>query len=784
VGTLALAIGATTAIFSVVNPVLVRPLDYEDPAELVAMRFQPADEPTREWFAGSDRQEHFSTHVTFPNYQTWQQETDDVFEGIAAYSHFEWQEMVNLGETHVRMHTARMTANLLPLLGVSPVIGRAFLSEDDAAGSTGVVILSFGVWQRYFGGSEDVLGKTIVFREQPLTVVGVMPRGFDFPSPTVQLWFPMAGASRSPSSTNYEVVGRLRADVTTEQAAARLQGRVATAPIYGIDRTFGATFETLHRHIVGNVRPLLLIFLAAVTAFLLIGCVNVVNLMLTRATRREKEHVVRAALGAGRGRLVQQLLTESTVLSMLGAALGFLLAKGLTDAFLTLNPVLIPRQESIGVDAGALGFTVILALVVGLGIGVMPAFRAARADLAQGLTEGARSPSGRRHARTRDGLIVAQLALALVLLVGSGLLFRSFVSLLRIETGFDPENVVAFETSLPNSRYPRFEEIQPFYDELLPRVRAWPEVQSAALVTYLPATIWFHSDGFEVEGYQPGPDDELTAEVKEVTPGYFRTLRIALLEGRVFDGRDDGSGVPVAVINESMARRYWQGRSAVGSRLRLGEGWVSVAGVVSDVRYRGAERDAPQVYRPYAGSNSRSNMAGVIRINRPGVELAERIRRLVASIDPEAAASAIGPLEAKLGNAVSEPKFRTMLLGAFGIAALLLSVVGVYGVMSYAVAQRTRELGIRRALGADQVRLVRQVIRHGLILTILGLGMGALGAYAVVDVLQSYLFHLNAHDPVSFVVSITGLAIASMLACYVPSRRAAMVDPLIALRAE
>jgi putative ABC transport system permease protein len=795
VGTLTLAIGASTAIFSVVNPVLFRRLEYDDPARLVALRFSPADEATRDWVAEQtiEQQEYDATHVTFQNYEVWRQATEDVFVDVAAYSHFPWKQVVNLGEVALTMRVAEVTASLGPLLGVSPLLGRWFLPEEDVPGSPGAVVLSHGVWQRYFGGSADVLGKTIFFREQPHTVVGVMPRWFDFPSPTVQLWFPMAKATRGLGAVNYEIVGRLRSDATIDQASAKLRGRSTTYPFFGIDRTFSVGFESLHRRIVGNVRPLLLIFLGTVTAFLLIGCVNVVNLMLTRSTSRAKEHTVRAALGAGRGRLAQQLLTESIMVSLLGAGLGLLLAKLLTDTFLALSPILIPRQAFVGIDASALGFTLGLAIVVGVCIGVVPAFRVSRTDLARGLHEGARSVGGTRHARTRDGLVIVQLALALVLLVCSGLLLRSFRGLLQIETGFDPQDVVTFEISLPESRYRVFEDAKPFHDELLEGMQRWPDLQSAGLVTYLPVGIWSYSRAFGVDGYQPARDEELLAELKEVTPGYFQALGVPLVEGRRFDERDDWSRSKVVIVNRSMARRYWPGRSAVGGRLRfrqrwprteLWDEWAEVVGVVDDVQFRGVDLVAPQVYQPYAGSGRRGGMAGMMRVTGPRADYPERLRRLVASIDPEVAVSEIAPLETRLENSVSEPRFRTAVLGAFGVAALLLSVVGVYGVMSYAVARRTRELGIRKALGADRVRIMREVVFRALKVTAVGLGLGTVGAYAAVDTLQSYLFRLDAHDPLSFVIGIVGLTMASMVACYVPARRAATVDPLIALRAE
>jgi len=373
-----------------------------------------------------------------------------------------------------------------------------------------------------------------------------------------------------------------------------------------------------------------------------------------------------------------------------------------------------------------------------------------------------------------------------VLLVCGGLLFRSFLGLLRVETGFDPTNVLAFETSLPRSRYPEFDERKRYYDGLLEEVRSLPGVRTAGIGVYLLATDQFHWNRFEVEGYQPGPSEELLTEAKEVSPGYFSTLGIALLRGSMFEDRYDEGAPQTILISESMSRRYWSGRDPVGGRLRLDddEEWSTVVGVVSDVRYRGETRDAPQIYKSYGASGRPNSMDVVVRVASAPGELIPSIRRLLASIDPDVSVFRLGTLEGQLSAFLTEPRFRTLLLAAFGLTSLVLSIVGVYGVMAYAVAQRTRELGIRKALGADGGRIVRGVVFRGLAITGVGLGLGAVGAYAAADVLQSYLVNVDARDPMTFVFGIVGLATAALLACYIPARRAARVDPLIALRAE
>jgi putative ABC transport system permease protein len=778
VGTLALAIGATTSIFSIVAGVVIRPLEYRDPDQLAAVTFRPVDAAARaSW-------QKWHEHVTtYPVYEEWRQRTQDVFAHLAAYNDRSFR--VRLGEGTERVPGVLVTAALFPMLGVAPVLGRGFLPEEDVPGSAGAVVLSYGLWQDRFGGSAEALGTTIRIEGEPHTIVGVMPRRFEFPTSATHFWLPMARGTRSPRAWNYHLVGRLRSGISLEQADRALQARTVTT--IGPGRTYrevAVTVSSLHSRVVGDVR-FLLIFMGAVAAILLLASANVVNLMLTRATGREHEFVVRAALGARPARLGRQLVAEGLVISLLGAGLGLLLALFLTDVLVGLSPVSIPRQENISIDGGVLSFTVALAVVVGVGIAVVPAYCASRADLVRGLGYGTRGASaGLRHARLRDGLAVLQLALASTLLVCASLQVRSFVTLLDIEAGFDPRNVLSFETSLPDSRYPTFEEKRRFYDELLEGMRALPGVRSAAIAVYLPVSGWFHTASFQVEGTVPPPGEEPEAELKEVSPGYFSTMGIPLLEGRAFDEQLDRSASDVVVINESLARRYWPQGTAVGSRIRLEGEWVTVIGVASDVRYRGIDRELTQIYLPYAAGTYGGSMDAIVGVARRPAELVPSIRRLVATLDPEVAVFGLVPVEHRLASSVSEPRFRMVLLGAFGIASLLLAAVGVYGVMAYAVAQRTREMGIRKALGADQAQIVNHVAIRGLVLTSLGLGLGILGAFAITGVMQVYLFNLTARDPASFAMAAAVLGSVSMAACCIPALKAAKVDPMIALKTE
>jgi predicted permease len=594
----------------------------------------------------------------------------------------------------------------------------------------------------------------------------------------------MAEASRNEGSWNYEVFGRLKQGVTFGQSDALLNSRsIESTARKGAVLTYAAALTPLHTRFVGDVTLMLMVFLSAVSAVLLIACVNVMNLMLTRATHREHEHVVRGALGARRSRLMQQLLTESLIVCAVGTFIGLLLAFALTDWLVVLSPESIPRREQIGVDGGALLFTLFLALVVGLGVGIAPALRVSKADLACGLNVSSLGSSGGvRRTRLRDAFVVAQLALALTLLVCGGVLIRSFAALMDLESGVDPRNVLVFDTSLPESKYQTFEDRQQFYNEMRSRLRAVSGVQTASLAVYFPASGWFHTVGFEVEGYSVDEREEIVAEEKQVTPDYFQTLGISAIEGRLFNEGDGETGPEVLLVSESLAMKYWPNGSAVGGRIRMDDEWRSVVGVVNDVKYRGDQRNFPQLYRPYAAGSFEWSMDGLIRVEGNPSRYVASVRRTIAAMDPEVVVSDLRPLEHFLWDAVSEPRFRALLLGCFGLVAVLLSVVGVYGVMAYAVAQRTREFGIRKALGADQFRTLREVAVRGLGLTLLGVCLGSLGAYAAVGVLQSYLFNVQPRDPLTFLLAVGSLAFASMLACGIPAFRAARVDPLVALR--
>ncbi len=793
--TLALAIGATTAIFTVVNAVLLRPLEYEDSNRLMVFDFAPVNDEAKEMVEGvlelgsNDSWFRFST--TWPSYEAWR-EAQTVFENIAVWEDFgpgrSLSIIANLGESAEPMSAAYVAATMFPLLRAQPILGRNFTAEEDEVGAPDAVILSHGLWQNRFGSDSETIGQTITINDNQHTIVGVMPPGFSFPSTREMMWLPMARVHRQPGAWNYQLLGRIKDGLTREQAETQLSAQTVTfTASRGREMEFSSGQITLHQHLVGEVRSVLLIFMGAVIGVLLIACINVVNLTLTRATGREKEHVIRAALGAGRARLAQQLFTESTLVSLVGGGLGLMLAVYLTDTLVALSPVSVPRQEQIGVNAGVLVFTFGIAALVGLVVGFMPARRASRANLIAGLSGGSRGSSGSvRHGRLRDGLVVAQVALALILLVSAGLLLQSFYDLVTVEHGFTPENVLTFQTRLPQPRYEEFEAVDAFHEELLARIRALPGVRTAALALYLPYTEFWWYD-YEVEGEQYEEDQEPSTQFLGSSPGYFESMGIAIIRGRDFAARDRPPAPGAVIVNELLARRHWPDGEALGKRIRLeeSEDWVTIIGVAADTRHRRLNlAPTAQIYVPFGSGEFAWGMPAVIRTDTDPNALIAPIRQIVSSIDPDIALTGMMSLRDRLSEQVAEPRFRTLLIGTFGFAALALAVIGVYGVMAYAVAQRTREVGIRKALGANRGRILRDVVARGLILTLVGLALGLAGAYVSTTLLESYLYELDVHDPATFALAALVLLLAAILAATLPARRAARVDPVIALRAE
>ncbi len=799
-GTLGLAIGATSGIFAVVYGILLRPLPYPDPGRLVSLEFTPSSQATLEEASSWDdrMRRHYRRSITFPAYESLARgvvrtrrgpgagNDHRPFWGLGAFD-ATWSYDVSLGEEGgtQRLGGVLASASLFQVLGIPPLVGRWTSEEEDQPDTRGAVLLSYRLWQDRLGSRRDLDGVQATVNGIPYTVVGVMPPNFGFPSETVDLWISLSHASRGLGSTNYEVVGR----VVPGPDERQVDGALASQRV-GLIRTGGPDWEMrpsvtpLQSSLVGEVRPALALLFCAVSTLLLIACVNVMNLALTRATRKEQEHGLRAALGAGPGRLARLLLTESVLVSILGAVLGLGLTWIIVNAVPGFAPEAVPRKASVRLDGAVLVFTGAVAVVVGLAVGLVPALHAVRLRSGTRLIPGFRWSSwGSVERRLRDGLVVVQLGLALVLLVSGSLLIRSFAALLNEETGFDPVSVLTFETSLPGDEYAEASARRAFYQELNDRVLSLPGVREAGMTIYLPAGGQFHWGDIEMEGHSPAPGQEVRVEQKEVTPTYFDVLGMDLLEGRPFRAEWVWSDAKEVVVTESLGRRHLAGESPIGRRINTGEDeWWTVVGVVADVRHRGAERDVPTVFFPYYSYRGGLDVALKVE-GDPGV-LALPIQRILADMDPDVTLFSLMPLEARLGRAVAGPRFQAFLVGAFGLLSALLSVVGIYGVMAYAVTRRTREMGIRRALGAESSRIVGRVAAHGFRLTLFGVGLGLVGVFLLTGLLEGFLFGVGPHDPTTLILAVSLLSGASLVACLVPAFRAARTDPLLALRSE
>jgi predicted permease len=781
--TLALGIGANTAIFSVVNTILLRPLPYKDPDRLVMV-----------W---EDATKHGYPRDTpaAANFVDWR-EQNKVFEGMAAVADQSFN-LTGVGDPE-RLDGKRVSANLFGLLGVEPVLGRGFLPEEDAPGAGRVAVLSHGLWQRRFGADPAVVGRALDLNGQSYTVVGVMPPAFQFPSPDVQLWVPIAFTQQQAASRGnhyLQVVARLKPGVGVEQAqaemstiASRLQQQY---PEQNTD--LGAAVVPLHEQVVGDIRPALLILLGAVGFVLLVACANVANLLLARAAARQKEIALRVALGASRARLVRQFLTESLLLAALGGVVGLLLALWGVNLLKAFVPDSISQVKAIAVDVKVLGFTLLVSLFTGFVFGLAPATQASNFNLSETLKEGGRDAiSSGRGKRIRSALVVAEVAVSLVLLVGAGLLINSFLRLRSVEPGFRADNLLTMGVVLPAQKYPDHARRAAFYDELLRRVEAVPGVKSAAVTNWIPLVKQGDSTSITVEGRPaPEPGKELIAVTRVVSPDYFKTMGIQLSRGRAFDASQDRADSPGAVVvSETAARRYWPGEDAVGKRLSIGnpenpDDWLTVVGVANDVRQFQLDADPkPQMYLTYAQAGFFVPRNLVVSTSVEPLSVAVAVRNAVWGIDRDQPVSNVRTMEDVLSDSIARQRFSMLLLGIFAAVALLLAAVGLYGVMTYAVAQRTREIGVRMALGAQAGDVLKLVVAHGLKLALAGVALGLVAAFVLTRLMSSLLFGVSPTDPATLATISLVLVAVALLASYIPARRATKVDPLIALRYE
>ncbi|HKS29938.1 MAG TPA: ABC transporter permease [Pyrinomonadaceae bacterium] len=772
--TIALGIGANAAIFSVINGVLLRPLPYPEPERLVAMR----------------------SNMSVLNLEDFRARTQSFEEGGGAVL----QPLDYTGGAEpVQVQAALSTAGLFKVLGARAALGRVISPEEDRVGAERVVVLSYGFWQQQFGGDKNIIGRTIPLSGGEYTVVGVMAPDFVLPHgkpdvfTSVRVTNPVASAARGAHFLrNY---WRLKPGVTIAQA----QGEMAAIekeleqldPVENKNRRIVPV--PLHERVVGDTRPALLILFGAVGLVLLIACANFANLLLARSASRQQEILIRTALGAGRMRLVTQLLTESVMLSILGGAVGLVFAMWGVDLLMSFQPESLPRLDSIGLDGRVLLFTLGVSVLTGLVFGLVPAWNASRANVSEALKEGGRaSTSGVSRHRFSNLLVVSELALAIVLLIGAGLLIKGFWRLSQVESGFNPDGLVSMRIELPEARYKDIATQTQFRERVLQSVGSLPGAE-AAMISEIPLVGESLFQNFVIEG-QPvlAPGEEPELHTRTVMGDYFRLMSIPLLKGRALSSQDRDGSMLVAVINEAMAREFFKDKEPLGARLRWARGeqqqWVTIVGVVGDVHHFGLNQpDEPAVYTPYAQTAFawKRWQYLVVRSNAQSpASLVESVKKQVWSIDSQLPLTKVRTLREVVAKSMTPQRFYMTLLGIFAGVALLLACVGIYGVISYSVTQRTHEIGIRMALGASARDVLGMVLRQGMLLTVAGVAIGLLASFALTRLMAAMLFGVTATDPLTFVSVSAILAAVALLSCYLPARRATRVDPMVALRYE
>jgi predicted permease len=780
--TLALGIGANTAIFTVVNAVVLRPLPFQD-AERLAMIWTTKD---------ANQEQAFS----FADYNDLKSQTKS-FSAVGAASPL-WSFTLTGGPEPEPLQGMYISANMFELLGVTPERGRNFSTDEDRVGGTPVVIISHGLWERRFGSDQNIVGKSITLSGVNGTVIGVMPAEFQLLDPAAEVWVPLAQnqfASSARQVRLLSVVGRL-ADGLKPIAANTELSSIANqwAGQYPDSNSgVGMRVVPLHQQVTGKLRPALLLLFGAVALVLLIACANIINLLLVRSASRQKEIAVRAALGAGRVRLLRQLLTESITLSLLGGAAGVLLGSWGVQALLALNPIPLPRYNQIRLDLTVLLFTLAASVITGIVFGLAPAWQTLKFDLHTALKEGGRASiadSGQR--RLSSLLVIAETAMAVVLLIGAGLLLKSFAHLLDVKPGFVTENVLTMQIGLPNAGYQQPKQRAEFLKQLETNLSAAPEVASVGSVTRLPLLSALNNitTFLTIEGRQVAPGDRPEIDFRRATTGYFQTMGIPLLAGRLVTEQDITNNTGAVVINDAMARRFWPGEDPIGKRISTATSngqqtqWQTIVGVVGSVRHLGLDVEPrPEIYY-HTTTNPPFGPVIVIRTTGDPQRLISIARAKVRELDRNVAISNVNTMDKLVAQSVAQRRFGMFLVGIFAALALVLAVVGIYGVVSYTVAQRTNEIGVRMALGASATDVLKLVLRNGMTLALIGVGVGLAGAFAVTRLMVAVLFDVKPTDVATFATVSVGLIFVALLACYVPARRAMKVDPLVALRYE
>ena len=776
IGALAIGIGANTAVFTVVESVLLRPLPYHEPSQLYTVRPMPKKPTPFGVGAMSDPQFIACRSAT------------TAFQQLAAYDGWNWNG-TGAGDP-VAIHGEQVTTNFFATLGVQPQLGRGFLPEEESPSGAKVAVLSDGFWRAHFQSGRDALGKSIALDGEPHTIVGIMPAGFD---PALELWVPAVLEPNNQHIAFRQVIGRLAAGATVTRAEAELDAANARVEAEESDR-HGETemaIAPLRDSVVGNARPALLVFLGAVGCVLLIARVNVANLLLSRASARKQEIAIRVSLGATRWRLERQLLTESALLGVIGGLLGLIVALWGVETLIQLAPAnRIPRVDEIRFDGWVLAFNIGVSLLTSMLFGLAPALQLTRARQTRNWKDAAARGSARTGA-LRSLLVMAEVALALILLIGAGLLVRSFEKLRAVNLGFRPDNVLAMSMQLNGTPYESAAQIQRFDNEILERISRVNGVTAAGLVNWLPMSDALIQGDFKLGDQQPPPD--VIVAKPAVSPGYFRAMGIPLERGRSFDEHDTLKSAPVAMVDESFARRFWPNQNPIGKRISFADNpkaeddWMTVVGVAGSIRQENPASRYMTIYQPVAQVQVPffvQEVSFVVRSNANTASLAPALRAQVWDVDKDLPIRAIASMQDLLYASTAEPRFQTRVLASFSSIAFLLAIVGIYGVMAYSVTQRTQEIGIRMAIGAQRGHIVQMILWRSAALVAGGLAIGLAGAWAATRVLKDFLFEVTPFDPLTFAAVSLLLALVALAACYIPARRAAAIDPLVALRYE